>query len=188
MTQSNPLFQAANPRRKTVNLDGCPAELKPWLLDRGSLTAKLKRHSGGQFRVQVLSQRLAAPTLNERRRLGMKSGHWALVREVVLLGHEQAWVFARSLVPLASLTGRLRQLRWLDSRPLGEFLFGQPDLEREPLEVARLSPSGGYAPAELQQDQVLWARRSVFRLNDRALLVGEVFLPDFLTPLKPSCN
>jgi chorismate--pyruvate lyase len=83
-------------------------------------------------------------------------------------------------LPLRSLTGRLRQLRRLDSRPLGGFLFRQPGLERAPLEISRLGPGCDYVPASLQGDAPLWGRRSVFRLDDRPLLVSEVFLPAFM--------
>lgn len=160
-----------------------PATLGPWLLDQGSLTAKLMAASQGEFRVQVLRQGLARPALSERRRLGMGTGRWALVREVVLMGRGEPWVFARSVLPLSSLTGRLRQLRQLDSRPLGGFLFRQPDLERDPLEVSQLVPGQLYVPPSFQRDAILWGRRSVFRLERRPLLVSEVFLPAFVERL-----
>src|SRR5690554_2832230 len=79
-----------------------PRALRPWLLDQGSLTAKLVARSGGDFRVQVLRQTVARPLLSEQRLLGMAAGRQALVREVLLLGHGEPWVFARSLVPLTS--------------------------------------------------------------------------------------
>ncbi len=160
-----------------------PRALGPWLLDQGSLTAALKARSRGRFQVQVLSQGLARPYHSETRTLAMASGRWALVREVVLWGCDEPWVFARSLLPLSSLKGRLRQLRLLDNRPLGGFLFRQPDLEREPLEVAELSPRCRYVPDFLQDGEPVWGRRSVFRLDHRPLLVSEVFLPKFVQRL-----
>lgn len=160
---------------------GCwPVALRPWLLDRGSLTAKLMAFSQGEFRVRVLRQGLARPDVSERRCLGVGPGRWVLVREVILMGKGEPWVFARSLLPLSSLKGRLRQLRQLNTRPLGGFLFRQPDLEREPLEVSRLKPGQRYVSPSLQRGETLWGRRSVFRLEGRPLLVSEVFLPAFL--------
>ncbi len=156
-----------------------PRHLQPWLLDQGSLTAKLVRESRGDFRVSVRRQGLARPRLSERRALGLGTGRWALVREVVLWGEGQPWVFARSVIPLTSLTGRLRQLRRLQTRPLGGFLFAQPDLERGPIELSRMTPRNSSVPASLQGDEVLWGRRSIFRLEARPLLVSEVFLPAF---------
>lgn len=157
-----------------------PDALRPWLLDQGSLTAKLMAFSQGKFRVRVLRQGLARPDLSERRCLGVSPGRWVLVREVVLMGKGESWVFARSLLPLSSLRGRLRQLRQLNTRPLGGFLFRQPDLEREPMEISRLMPGQRYVPSSLQRGETLWGRRSVFRLEGRPLLVSEVFLPAFV--------
>ncbi|MDQ2076678.1 chorismate lyase [Marinimicrobium sp. ABcell2] len=160
-----------------------PRTLRPWLLDQGSLTAKLVAHSDGDFRVRVLRQAVARPLLSEQRLLGIPAGRQALVREVLLLGRGQPWVFARSLVPLTSLAGRLRCLRYLRDRPLGAFLFAQPDLQRGGLEISRIQPSQGYVPAELSAGEPLWGRRSVFRLDNKPLLVSEVFLPHFTRTL-----
>jgi len=157
-----------------------PAGLGAWLLDQGSLTAKLVAASGGDFEVQVCFQGVASPKPSERKLLGLGRGHWALVREVVLRGRGEPWVFARSLIPLTSLTGRLRQLRRFDSRPLGAFLFAQPDLQRGTMEVSRIGPGRAYVPPDLQGRAHLWGRRSVFRLEGRPLLVSEVFLPRFV--------
>lgn len=157
-----------------------PPPLRSWLLDQGSLTAKLVDLSGGDFRVEVLRQTLARPRPSEQRLLGMPAGRWALVREVALWGRSEPWVFARSLIPLSSLTGRLRRLRRLDSRPLGGFLFAQPDLVRGSMEVSCIEPRRTYVPPELQRDTDLWGRRSVFELERKPLLVSEVFLPAFV--------
>ena len=156
-----------------------PRALQPWLLDQGSLTAKLVAHSEGDFRVLVLRQAVMRPLASEQRLLGMTAGRQALVREVLLLGRDQPWVFARSLVPLTSLTGRLRRLRSLRERPLGAFLFAQPGLRRGPLQFSRIQPGQAYLPAEWRAGEPLWGRRSVFSLDRKPLLVSEVFLPQF---------
>lgn len=156
-----------------------PRSLRPWLLDQGSLTAKLVARSGGDFRVQVLRQAVERPLLSEQRLLGMAAGRHALVREVLLLGQGQAWVFARSLVPLTSLAGRLRRLRSLRERPLGAFLFAQPGLRRGALQFSRIQPGQQYMPEALFLGEPLWGRRSVFCLDHKPLLVSEVFLPSF---------
>ena len=162
-----------------------PAALKPWLLDQSSLTAKLLHASAGDLRVRLLAQGFARPRRSEQLALGMVAGRHALVREVVLLGRGQNWVFARSVVPVASLSGRLRQLRRLRERPLGEFLFAQPDLQRGVMELSDIGPEHRYLPLELQVKSRLWGRRSVFWLEAKPLLVSETFLPDFARGLSP---
>ena len=105
----------------------------------------------------------------------------ALVREVLLFGRGVPWVYARSVIPMQTLTGRLRKLRHLDSRPLGALLFSDPTMSREPLEWARISAhSSNSLTSKLPEcDQPIWGRRSVFRLSAKPLLVCEMFLPEF---------
>lgn len=171
---SEPHWHWASRQRRAL-----PKGLRSWLLDQSSLTAKLIELSGGDFEVQVLCQHTGRPSLSERRRLGLGLGDWVLMREVVLWGRGEPWVFARSLVPMTSLVGPLRQLRHLSARPLGAFLFAQPRLAREPIEVSRIRPADTYVPVSLQGDARLWGRRSVFRLAGKPLLVSEVFLQPF---------
>lgn len=157
-----------------------PARLRPWLLDRGSLTQRLIAASGGHFRVHVLHQRVARPLCSEMRLLNMPRRRLALVREVILYGCDQPWVFARSVLPLSSLTGRLRRLRKVDARPLGDYLFRNPGLRRGELQITRLLPTSAALPKELGGLRAtLWGRRSVFYVNHKPLLISEFFLPTF---------
>lgn len=157
--------------------------LQDWLGDSGSLTARLIAQSDGDFNVRVVRQIIGRPTLNERQLLGMKQPALALIREVILLGRNEPWVFARSILPLTSLTGSLRHLRKQNNRPLGAFLFSQPQLQRSAIAVARINRDHAYVPGDLVTNQPLWGRRSVFYLQQKPLLVSEVFLPAFVAQL-----
>lgn len=157
-----------------------PPALANWLKDSGSLTARLLGLSHGDFRVQVLFQGLAPTRLDERRLLGLKTSSSVLVREVILYGCNQPWVFARSLLPLSSLTGNLRQLRKVSSKPLGAFLFKQHKLMRSPMMIAQFPASTHVVPLQFQQTKTLWGRSSVFYVDHKPLLVSEIFLPSFL--------
>jgi chorismate--pyruvate lyase len=109
--------------------------------------------------------------------LGIPHRQQALVREVILLGCDTPWVFARSVIPLSTLTGRLRSLSKLDNRPLGALLFQDPNLQRSNMEVARISSQHRYLPPSLKAShQECWGRRSKFLLDNKPLLVSEVFL------------
>jgi len=149
------------------------------LLDKGSLTARLQAKSAGHFHVQLLRQFWHTASLSEARLLGIAPRAKVLVREVILHGNGQAWVFARSIFPHSSLQGSLRRMGKFDSRPLGAFLFSQTGMRRGPMEVSRFSGVGSTTGT---QDDV-WGRRSVFYIDDKPLLVSEVFLPDFIASL-----
>lgn len=123
--------------------------------------------------------------LSEARTLARPLQELALVRQVWLLCAGHPWVFARTVIPLPSLRGGLRRLALLGSRPLGTVLFADPRMERRPLEVARLTPRHrlyhmATAPGAANIPAI-WGRRSVFRLQDKPLLVSEFFLPSLLS-------
>lgn len=150
----------------------CRALPGRWLLDSGSLTARLMALSAGEFRVEVVTQSWGRPNLSEARALQIDPRLLVLVREVRLLGRGQPWVHARSLIPATTMTGRHRRLAHLGERPLGELLFGDQGMQRGAIETARVPL---YSPGTQA-----WARRSVFFLDHKPLLVSEVFLPALL--------
>ena len=157
-----------------------PENLAPWLIDDGSLTRKLVALSKDQFEVEVLRQDAATPDASEANALKMTQQTPVTIREVVLKGRGHPWIFARSILPMSTMTGRLAGLRTLSNQPLGELLFQDPSMTREPLEVACLPARVLSVPAALAAgDESLWARRSVFFLDQKPLLVSEVFLSTF---------
>lgn len=157
-----------------------PPPSHAWLFDEGSLTRKLVALSNDQFSVQVLRQDVATPDATEAKALKIAQQTPVMIREVVLNGRGCPWVFARSILPMTTMTGRLVGLRTLSNQPLGELLFQDPSMTREPLEAAYLSARVLCVPAALTAgDQLLWARRSVFFLDQKPLLVSEVFLSEF---------
>lgn len=157
-----------------------PASLRGWLLDRGSLTQRLIDASGGEFRVEVLSQHMALPLLSEANALGLPTRQRAVVREVILYGGGEPWVYARSIIPVKTLTGRLRSLRTLYNRPLGALLFNDKTMQRGDIEITCMNTESHLQPS-LPQDikGTVWGRRSVFYLDQKPLLVSEMFLPKF---------
>ncbi|MDG1114949.1 MAG: chorismate lyase [Pseudomonadales bacterium] len=157
-----------------------PENLAPWLIDDGSLTRKLVALSSDQFEVEVLRQDVATPDASEAKALKMTQQTPVMIREVVLKGRGRSWIFARSILPMSTMTGRLAGLRTLSNQPLGELLFQDSSMTREPLEVACLPARVLSVPPPLAPgDEPLWARRSVFFLDQKPLLVSEVFLSTF---------
>jgi chorismate--pyruvate lyase len=160
-----------------------PTSLGRWLQDSRSLTRRLQKKSRGQFSVSVLKQGWEKPRLEETQALGIPPHQLALVREVVLHGNGQAWVYARSVIPSAALNGELRFLRKLGNKPLGALLFGNRSIRREPVVLQRVAQSR--LPVTLQQPGYppLHGRYSIFRHGKNGILVSEVFLPDFVASL-----
>ncbi|HRP98369.1 MAG TPA: chorismate lyase [Rhodocyclaceae bacterium] len=167
----------ARPARATV-----PAALRAWLTDAGSLTARIRARCGA-FSVRVLCQRLARVRPDEAALVGLRRYEVAWVREVLLVADGRPVVFARSVLPRRSVRGAWHLFHGIGSRPLGAALFADPRIVRGALACASLDRRDARyhrALAAAGSDvspRVLWARRSLFRLHGRALLVTEVFLP-----------
>jgi len=162
-----------------------PENLQDWLLDPNSLTARLKSHCQ-QFRVELLGQRVEPCQKSEAVAL-IPEGEPVLVREVLLYCDVKPQVFARSLLPLSSLTGDEQVLASLGTQSLGQVLFNNPSLERQTIEVAEFDENSTVVKFaeklsltkhnDLAQSS-LWGRRSIFVLENKPLMVAEVFLPN----------
>lgn len=170
--------------------------LLDWLKQPSSLTARLMKLSQGHLTVEVISQRWDRADLSESQELNLMPRASVLVREVILKGKGKNWVYARSIMPRSSLTGPLKCLARLQNRPLGGWLFRQPSLRRGNMQISSFSGSDRrLAGISLRLDRgahkpVLWGRRSLFYVLDKPILVGEVFLPDFIAEIDPgdSCR
>lgn len=157
-----------------------PRSLRGWLTDQGSLTRRLQARCTA-FRVRPFATGVARPHADEYALLGLAPGRRAYVREVALLCDGVPVVFAHSVLPLAGLRGGWSGISRLGSRSLGETLFSNRRIVRQPLAYRKLRrghPLHRRAGLQLEADfQGLWARRSLFCLNGHPLLVTEVFLP-----------
>ncbi len=158
-----------------------PAALADWLLDTGSLTARLKAHSQQAFSVRVVNSGWQKANIDEARTLHIDRRQRVYCREVCLLDGQQPRVFARTIVPLASYPTLRMGLSRLGNASLGQWLFNDPSVTRGRIEICRLPanhPLSRHACQAAAIDmQALWARRSCFTLRGKTLLVSEVFLP-----------
>ena len=130
---------------------------------------------------KLLAYRVLEPVLN------MPESSLGWVRQVQLLCDGKPWVYARTIIPLTSLRGRLRRLAHLGTRPLGGMLFADPGMRREIVELACIRKGQDMYAAATRgltgKPDCVWGRRAVFRIARKPLLVSEVFLPAF-----PACT
>lgn len=154
--------------------------LLDWLENPSSLTARLKSHAKS-FRVQVLGQALEKCS-NADATDDIVAGQEVLVREVILWCDNTPQVFARSILPISSLTGEQQALGNLGEQPLGQVLFNHPDLKRKCIEVAPFYTQSSLKRLckhlSLSIDHDLYARRSTFLINKKPVVVSELFLPN----------
>jgi chorismate--pyruvate lyase len=139
-----------------------PEPLNGWLTETGSMTARFEQCSA-EIVVLPLFEGFVRPEQvpAEAERLPDSKQYW--LREIVLYGAGQPWLWARTVIPQQTLTEQDRQIMTLNNTPLGHYLFRSGRLTRDYLLIA--------------QCDNLWGRCSRLRLADKPLLLTEVFLP-----------
>ena len=152
--------------------------LKNWLLDTGSLTEKLQSQCAS-FHLTLIGQRQANITPEEFQQVcapqqALNQQEWQ-VREVLLWGDNQPWVFARSIIPQKLCENDFVNL---NTKPLGQLIFNDERFMRLPFEVTNICPSEAFLEQlHICSEMQLWGRRSAFSFEDLKMTVSEVFLP-----------
>jgi len=140
-----------------------PLTVQSWLFEKGSLTARLKQVCQ-QFDVKVQSEKWIEKTFENETALLPEGLYWC--REVVLHGDGKPWVEARTLISKALFTD-YQSLSTLGDKPIGEWLFALSP-QRLGTQWAQDSAGG------------LYARRSLFLVQEMPLLISELFLENSL--------
>jgi chorismate--pyruvate lyase len=160
-------------------------KLSDWLLYPGSFMQRLKHHHISDACIDVLKEGWDLPFEEERYRLKLPESRLAWIREVVIYSGSTTWMFARTVIPQKTLTGKEKRLQHLKTRSLGSILFQYPDLIRSDFEIFPIEPEthwekniAKYLPI---QPETLWARRSEFIVRKKSLLLTEVFFPSIVS-------
>ncbi len=161
-----------------------PLEVRHWLEEPGSLTARLEVEFGS-VRVTVLQEGRGRLLASERRRMDMDSREWIWSREVLLEAGGRFRVAARTVAPFSTLRGAGAAFARLGNRPLGELLFTHPDVVRCSMEWGRLD-AWHWRLAGLQPPR--WGRRTLYWIGAGPLLVNEFFLPGVLSGEVDDCE
>ena len=157
-----------------------PESMREWLTGAGSLVTRLRNHGVGPVRVTQLRETWACPWQDERTQLNIANRRCAFIREILIGEEGRPYIFARTIFPMDTLTGAERRLAKLGTRTLGSVLFKDPTLTRSSFEITCLQPGTTWYQHIQQYHPVdnspLWARRSIFTIKEKPLLVTEVFL------------
>ncbi|MCQ4056343.1 chorismate lyase [Aeromonas jandaei] len=149
-----------------------PASLRPWLLEPGSMTRRLRQHNS-HFSVEWLGNHQVSLTADEQWLVDAPTPA-GICREVILHGDRGPAVLGWTLFADVALEGS--GLADLGEQPLGERIFGHEPARRDHLQVARFEiATNPRCPAA-----VVWGRRSRLFLGPWPLLVHELFLPSLV--------
>lgn len=137
------------------------------------------------FKVTLITNAYQKAYLEDYQRLEMDACQTIWIREVKLELLSAPVMYARLIAPYASIEKSFRRIPYLDTQPLGRYLFQIPNIIRQPYEVKLLKkehPLYKKINCLINIDATdLWARRSIFLHNESKLLLTEVFLPQYLS-------
>ena len=155
--------------------------LRACLFDTGSLIKHLDNFSPEKISLTLEAQSWGKPYPDESKILHLRSGGYSLLRETFLMCGTNPWVYARTIIPPHTLLGSRRLAYW-GTKPLGYYLFSDKLTYRGKIEIAELKTSTiPYPPIynlAIEEDNLLWGRRSIFYIKGKPLLLTEIFLPE----------
>ncbi len=149
-----------------------PRGIRQWLYHPGSLTQAL-RDQFGQIQVEKLQQQCSLLPFQDCIKMGLPNRQMGIGREVFLQHQGLSLVYAKTFMPMTTLVGENRHMRYWDTKPLGHYLFTNPRVIRSRLsvngEVVLSLPSG-------QGEALALQRESIFLLAGRPILIYENYL------------
>ncbi|WP_153445565.1 chorismate lyase [Vibrio algicola] len=137
-----------------------------WLLELGSLSRLFSQHCQSLSADVIQNTQIDASQLTDFQR-EMLGNEACLLREVILAADEQPWLLGSTLIPLSSLSDAQFDLAKQGSKPLGLTVFQAEQVKRNGLHLATKATDLG----------LLAARSSRLWMNDKPMLVTELFLP-----------
>ncbi|MGL5326931.1 MAG: chorismate--pyruvate lyase family protein [Aeromonas sp.] len=149
-----------------------PASLRPWLLEPGSMTRRLRQYNR-HFSVEWLGNHQVSLTADEQWLVDAPTSA-GICREVILHGDLGPALLGWTLFADVALEGS--GLADLGEQPLGERVFGHEPSRRDHLQLARFE----IAANPLCPAATVWGRRSRLFLGPWPLLVHELFLPSLV--------
>lgn len=153
-----------------------PKQLHHWLLDTGSLTAKI-RLGCPDMEVNILSETYEKPLASEAQQLNIPLSQKAWIRCVFLTCDKQPIVYARTVIPYWQAGNPWYALKHLGNRPLGEILFQLPGLKRTSFQITQTHAiNWPYIDLPHSEQIETFARKSIFFQNKYPLLLTEAFI------------
>ncbi len=140
---------------------------KAWLLEQGSLSLRLSENCQ-QLTVELLNNQWVESSFLDKSETDLLAKESCLLRKVILQGDGKPWIVGRTLIPKSSVQDQSHDLEHQGEIPLGVTVFSADNVKRDALQVGWVETSDG----------MLLARRSRLWMNNKPMLVAELFLSD----------
>ncbi|MFV0449866.1 MAG: chorismate lyase [Vibrio sp.] len=143
------------------------ANAKAWLLEKGSLSRRLAENCH-QLTVDLLNNQWVESSFLAKSETDLLPLEPCLLRTVILQGDGKPWIVGRTLIPKSSVQDQSHNLEHQGEIPLGLTVFSADNVKRDALQVGWVETS----------DSKFLARRSRLWMNNKPMLVAELFLRD----------
>ena len=150
-----------------------PAHIWPLISYPDSLTERLRQITQQQLGFRLLFANWGSATPDERQSLNLSTEEPTWIRCIEHRHNDQLWVYGRTVFPKTTIHATEHTLSGLGVQSLGDVIFKDPDLRRDPFEYCLLD---NQSPHALLPNG--WARRSTVYFQQQPMLITEVFLPD----------
>ncbi|NND64968.1 MAG: chorismate lyase [Gammaproteobacteria bacterium] len=177
---------------ETLN-DTLSTAVLDWVCAKDFLTDRLAATFNDACQLKVLREddclHLESFEMSQKTAQGSKLRGPGRLREVAQRANQQCWIFARSLMPMSSLSAQ-PQLRRLNDQPLGLFLKTQ-QAQRSDFSFFTIMPESPLLdsfmkafPAQKSERLPCLGRCSGFQWTQGECVVIEIFMPRFLNALR----
>ena len=154
-----------------------------FLFQTGSLTNYIQQRCQGAFNIELKSESWRDPILEESYLLKLEDQENVFIRESWLKCENQSLVYARTTIPRKTLEGKGQKLAQSGTNPLGEILFADKTMSRSNLLYAEIPPECELYKTSTNDSllgEKVWGRQSIFYIEQKPLLIIEIFLPTII--------
>ena len=148
---------------ETESLEVQNKEILSWLNEPGSITSKIKSFS--DFKLKLLGDGPGEVDAAEDD-LIISNYEENNIREVVLCSNEEPLIYAKSIIPLATIRLGLGVLGNLKENPLGDILFSNPEIKKKYMLFAKFQSN----------EKIFYGRKGIYTVKGYPFSVCEIFL------------
>ena len=138
-------------------------EILSWLNEPGSITSRIKSFSNfrlkllrdGPGEVDIIEDDLIVANYEENN-----------TREVILYSDEKPLIYAKSIIPLATIRLGLGVLGNLKESPLGDIPFSNPEIKKKYMLFAKFQSN----------EEIFYGRKGIYTVKGYPFSVCEIFL------------
>ena len=137
---------------ETKSLEVQNKEILSWLNEPGSITSRIKSFSN--FRLKLLRDGPGEVDITEDD-LIVENYEENNTREVILYSDEKPLIYAKSIIPLATIRLGLGVLGNLKENPLGDILFSNPEIKKKYMLFAKFQSN----------EKIFYGRKGIYTVK-----------------------